>query len=203
MVEPKTPYEQEGAEESVEQAIEAPAVPMKWYVLQTYSGYENKARLSLLERAKNEGLESAIGEVRIPSERVVEMVKGSKRESTRKLLPCYIFVKMVDPVQNQKVWHLVKNTPKVIGFVGDQMNPVPVPESQIDGIANVQAAAQKPKPKVQFEEGEHVRVVDGPFSNFSGIVEEVKPEKGKLRVLVSIFGRATPVELDFMQVEKS
>jgi transcriptional antiterminator NusG len=177
---------------------------MKWYVVHTYSGYENKAKLALLERARSEGLEDAIGEVLIPTENVVEMVKGHKRVSSRKFFPGYIFVKMVDPVQNQRVWHLIKNTPKVTGFVGDQTNPSPVPESQIRAVTTqMEIGAAKPKPKVLFEEGEHVRVVGGSFSGFSGIVEEVKPDKGKLRVLVSIFGRATPVELDFIQVEKA
>jgi len=177
---------------------------MQWYVIHTYSGYENKAKLALLERARAEGLEDMIGEVLIPTENVVEMVKGHKRVSSRKFYPGYIFVKMVDPVKNQRVWHLIKNTPKVTGFVGDQTNPVPVPEKQIVSVTRQMTEGnEKPKPKIQFEEGEHVRVIDGPFSNFNGIVEEVKPEKGKLRVLVSIFGRATPVELDFIQVEKS
>src|SRR5688572_23076058 len=177
---------------------------MKWYVVHTYSGYENKAKLALLERARSEGLEDAIGEVLIPTENVVEMVKGHKRVFSWKFFPGYMFVKMVDPVQNQRVWHLIKNTPKVTGFVGDQTNPQPVPESQIRAITNqMETGTTKPKPKVLFEEGEHVRVIDGPFSNFSGIVEEVKPDKGRLRVLVSIFGRATPVELDFIQVEKA
>jgi transcriptional antiterminator NusG len=195
----------EGQEEKPQEAAPARDTShMKWYVIHTYSGYENKAKLALLERAKAEGLEDKIGEVLIPTEQVVEMVKGAKRVSSRKFYPGYMFVKMVDPAQNQRVWHLIKNTPKVTGFVGDQTNPQPVPEKQILAITKqITEGETKPKPKVQFEEGEHVRVIDGPFSNFNGIVEEVKPEKGKLRVLVSIFGRATPVELDFIQVEKT
>jgi transcriptional antiterminator NusG len=177
---------------------------MKWYVIHTYSGQEKRAQQALLERARSERLEDQIGQILIPTESVVEMVKGSRRVSERRFFPGYMFVKMVDPVQNQRLWHLIKNTPKITGFVGDQQNPQPVPESQIRTLTSqIAEGAQKPKPKVLFEEGEHVRVVGGSFSGFSGIVEEVKPDKGKLRVLVSIFGRATPVELDFVQVEKS
>lgn len=205
----KTPEEAEESQQAEGQgqgpvSEEQDTSHMKWYVVHTYSGYENKARLALLERARAAGLADKIGKVLIPTESVVEVVKGHKRVSSRKFFPGYMFVKMVDPVQNQNVWHLVKSTPKVTGFVGDQTNPAPIPESQIEAITTqMSEEGKKPKHKISFEEGEHVRVVDGPFSNFSGIVEEVKPDKGKLRVLVSIFGRATPVELDFIQVEKA
>lgn len=173
---------------------------MKWYAVHTYSGHENKARLSLLERVKNSGLEDQFGEVLIPTESVVEMVKGKKRTITRKFYPGYMFVQML---LNDHTFHLIKNTPKITGFLGGT-NPVPVKESEIAGInRQMTEGAIKPKPRVVFEQGEPVRVIEGPFSNFCGVVEEVKAEKQKVRVLVSIFGRATPVELDFVQVEKA
>jgi transcriptional antiterminator NusG len=176
---------------------------MKWFAVHTYSGHENKARLALQERARNAGLEAMFGDILIPTESVIEMVKGQKRTTTRKFYPGYMFVQMD---LNDETYHLVKNTPRITGFLGgDKGNkPSPVPETEIATInTQMTEGAIKPKPKVLFEEGESVRVVDGPFSNFSGIVEEVKAEKQKVRVLVSIFGRATPVELDFAQVEKA
>jgi len=176
---------------------------LKWYTVHTYSGHENKARLALLDRIKNASLEEHFGEVLIPTESVVEMVKGQKRTTTRKFYPGYMFVQME---MSDEAYHLVKNTPKITGFLGAEKGnkPIPVPESEIAAInTQMTEGAIKPKPKVLFEEGETIRVIDGPFSNFSGIVEEVRPEKQKVRVLVSIFGRATPVELDFSQVEKS
>jgi transcriptional antiterminator NusG len=173
----------------------------KWYVVHTYSGHENRARLSLLERIKQEKLEEFFGEILIPTENVIEMKAGQKRTTTRKFYPGYIFVQMD---LNERTWHMVMNTPKVTGFLGGKMSPTSVPESQIRQVTQqMTEGTVKPKPRVLFEEGENVRVIDGPFSNFSGIVEEVKPEKQKVRVLVSIFGRATPVELDFVQVEKA
>jgi len=176
------------------------AMTMKWYVVHTYSGHENRARLSLVDRIKTHAMEALFGQVLIPTESVVELKGGQKRTSTRKFYPGYIFVQMD---LNEKSFHLVKNTPKVTGFLGGQ-NPTPVRESEIAQINNAMTEGQvKPKPKIQFEEGDSVRVTDGPFANFAGTVEEVKPEKQKIRVLVSIFGRATPVELDFHQVEKA
>ena len=173
---------------------------MKWYAVHTYSGHENKAKLSLLDRARNAGLETLFEEILIPTESVLEMSKGQKRTTTRKLYPGYMFVQMEF---NNESYHLVKDTPHITGFLGGA-NPVPVKEGEIAQInTQMTEGAIKPKPKVLFEEGESVRVVDGPFSNFSGVVEEVKAEKQKVRVLVSIFGRATPVELDFAQVEKA
>lgn len=172
---------------------------MKWYVVQTHSGYENRARLALLDRIKTSGLAERFGEVLIPTENVVEMVRGQKRTSTRKFYPSYIFVEME---MTDATFHLVKNTPKVSGFLGGN-SPVPVPEPQIQQTkTQMTEGAIKPRARVAFEEGENVRVVDGPFSGFSGMVEEIKPEKQKVRVLVSIFGRATPVDLDFAQVER-
>jgi len=172
----------------------------KWYVVHTYSGHENRARLSLLERIRTHALTDQFGEILIPTENVLEVVKGQRRTATRKFYPGYLFVQME---LNEKTFHLVKNTPKITGFLGGT-NPTPVKETEIAAINTAMTEGQvKPKPRVHFEEGDSVRVIDGPFSNFSGTVEEVKPEKQKVRVLVSIFGRATPVELDFGQVEKA
>jgi transcriptional antiterminator NusG len=171
----------------------------KWYGIHTYSGFENKVRLSLLERIKNQGLEEHFGEVLIPSETVVELKKGEKRTSSRKFFPGYILVNMD---LNDETWHVVKETSKVTGFVGGN-NPAAITDEEVLKITRrIEEGAEKPRPKVLFEVGETVRVVDGPFLNFSGVVEDVKPDKGKLRVMVSIFGRSTPVELEFMQVEK-
>ncbi len=171
----------------------------KWYGIHTYSGFENKVRLSLLERIKNQGLEDYFGDVLIPSETVVELKKGEKRTSSRKFFPGYILVNMD---LNDETWHVVKETSKVTGFVGGN-SPAAIPDEEVMKITRrIEEGAEKPRPKVLFEVGETVRVIDGPFLNFSGVVEDVKPDKGKLRVMVSIFGRATPVELEFMQVEK-
>jgi transcriptional antiterminator NusG len=176
----------------------------KWYVVHTYSGFENKVKKSLEERVKQDGLEESFGEILIPMEQVVEMVKGEKKTSKRKYFPGYILVNME---MNLETWHLVKGTAKVTGFVGNAKTPNEVPavtDAEVQRLTTqISEGSLKPKPKVQFEEGDQVRVTDGPFSNFNGTVEEVKPDKGKVRVLVSIFGRATPVELDFMQVEKT
>lgn len=174
-------------------------MPLKWYGVHTYSGFENRVKLSLQERIKNLGLEESFGEILIPSETVVELKKGEKRTSTRKFFPGYILVNME---LNDETWHVVKETARVTGFVGGN-NPMVIPEDEVHKITRrMEEGAEKPRPKVEFEVGETVRVVDGPFLNFSGVVEDVKPDKAKLRVMVSIFGRATPVELEFMQVEK-
>jgi transcriptional antiterminator NusG len=173
----------------------------KWYVVHTYSGFENKAKKALEERVKLERQEELFGEIMIPMENVVEMVKGEKRTSKRKFFPGYILVQME---LNDRSKHLVKNTPKVTGFLGgDPLNPSPVPDHEVSRIASQVANQTAPKPKVQFADGDAVRVIDGPFSNFSGTIEEVQPDKQKVRVQISIFGRATPVTLDFMQVEKT
>lgn len=173
---------------------------LKWYVVHTYSGHENRARLGLLDRIKTYNLEDSFGEVLIPTESVMEVVKGQRRTSTRKFYPGYMFVQMD---LNEKTFHLVKNTPKITGFLGGT-SPTPVPEKDITGIHSAMSEGKaKPKPKVVFEQGDTVRVIDGPFASFSATVEEVKPDKQKVKVLVSIFGRATPVELDFAQVEKA
>ncbi len=183
----------------------AAVADMKWYVVHTYSGFENKAKKSLEDKIKLEGLADQFGEILIPMEQVVEMVKGEKKTSKRKFFPGYILVQMA---MNDRTWHLVKNTPKVTGFVGAAANeqPPPISNAEVQRLTtqiSEGTAALKPKPRVQFEEGDTVRVIDGPFANFNGTVEEVNPEKGRVKVLVSIFGRATPVELDFMQVEKT
>jgi len=173
---------------------------MKWYGVHTYSGFENKVRLNLLESIKNEGVEDFFEEILIPSETVVELKKGEKKTSSRKFFPGYILVRMI---LTDETWHIVKETAKVTGFVGGNA-PFPIAEEEVLKITRrIEEGAEKPRPKVLFEVGETVRVVDGPFLNFSGVVEDVKPDKGKLRVTVTIFGRATPVELEFMQVEKS
>jgi transcriptional antiterminator NusG len=172
----------------------------KWYVIQTYSGYEAKVKASLQERIKQFALEEQFGEVLIPTETVQEARSGGKQRVRQKTsLPGYVFVEME---MNEKSWHLVKETARVTGFIGNQ-TPTPVKPPEIEGLRKGMVEGTiKPKPRVSFEEGDEVRVIDGAFANFSGTVEEVKPEKQKLRVKVSIFGRATPVELDFSQVEK-
>ncbi len=173
---------------------------MLWYILHTYSGFEHKARVALEERVRSLKKEAFFGEVIVPEENVVELVKGQKKTTKRRFFPGYILVKMI---LNEETWHIVKETPKITGFVGDKVKPVPVPESEVKKMTNRIAEGQsKPRPRVSFQEGENVRVVDGPFSNFNGVVEGVNQDKGKVKVLVSIFGRSTPVELDFIQVEK-
>ncbi len=173
----------------------------KWYVVHTYSGYEHKVKTALEERIRSMGKEEFFGDILVPAEKVVELVKGKRRTSSRKFFPGYILVNMA---LNDDTWHVVKATPKVTGFVGGATDPPSISETEVRQIAQqVEEGAVKPKPKVFFETGENVKVVDGPFQDFNGVVEEVKPEKGKLRVLISIFGRATPVELDFIQVEKA
>src|SRR5512141_1560363 len=171
----------------------------QWYVVHTYSGYEHKAKAALEERIRTLSKQEYFGDVLVPAEKVVELIKGRKKTSSRKFFPGYILVNME---LNDETWHVVKSTPKITGFVGGN-NPVAIPEEEISKITRrIEEGAEKPRPKVLFEVGETVRVTDGPFLNFSGVVEDVKPDKGKLRVMVSIFGRATPVELEFMQVEK-
>ncbi|MDO8461923.1 MAG: transcription termination/antitermination protein NusG [Deltaproteobacteria bacterium] len=174
---------------------------LHWYVVHTYSGFEQKAKKALDEKIKSLGKQALIDQVLVPSESVVEMKKGVKKTATRKFFPGYILVRMEF---NEESWRIVKGIPKITGFVGGSKTPPVVPDEEVDRITHqISEGTLKPKPKVSFEKGESVRVVDGPFTNFNGLVDEVKPEKGKLKVLVSIFGRSTPVELDFMQVEKN
>ena len=173
----------------------------QWYVVHTYSGYENRAKAGLEQRIKELGKEDSFGDVLVPSEKVVEVVKGEKRTSSRKFFPGYILVQ-VD--LDDEAWYLVKNTPKVTGFIGGATNPTPISEEEVARIiGQMEEGAANPKPKFEFNSGEQVKVIDGPFSNFNGTVEDVNHDKGKLRVLVSIFGRSTPVELEFFQVEKT
>ena len=180
----------------------APNPNLKWYVVHTYSGYENRAKKSLEERIKQNHMEAHFGEVLIPTENVMELGKGGQKKTTkRKFFPGYMLVQMelIDIT-----WHLVKATPKITGFVGDATKPPAIPESEVRKLTQqIDEGTLKPKPRVQFEDGENVRVIDGPFANFNGVVDAVNSDKGKVRVLVSIFGRATPVELDFIQVEKA
>lgn len=173
---------------------------LKWYVVHTYSGFEEKAKKALQERMKASKMEAYFSEILIPSENIVEMVKGEKKTSSRRVFPGYILVRMV--LTNQ-TWHVVKNTPKITGFIGNSMHPPAVPDEEIARLTSqIEQGTLRAKAGVDFSIGDHVRVIDGPFTNFNGVVEEVKPEKAKVKVLVSIFGRSTPVELDFIQVEK-
>ena len=184
-----------------------PAIPLpagaekKWYIVNTYSGHENKAKLTLIERVQKHGLQEFFGDVLVPTESVTENIKGQRRTMTRKFFPGYMFVQMV---LDDRTFHLVKNTPKITGFLGG-MKPTPVPEREITGVQHnaAEGKAGKTKARVTFEAGESVRVVDGPFANFSAKVEEVKADKQKLKVSLSMFGRTTSVELDFAQVEKA
>ena len=173
----------------------------KWYVVHTYSGYEQKVRESLEENVRNGKMESYFGEIIVPSEIIMERVKGQVKKSQRTVFPGYIIVNMV---MNNDTWYLVRNTPKVTGFVGyDKMNPPPLPENEVNEILSaIQEGKGKIKPKIRFEKGDGIKVTEGPFTNFTGNVEEIKPEKGKVKVLLNIFGRTTPVELDFIQIEK-
>ena len=173
----------------------------RWYVVHAYSGFEKQVQRSLKERIERAGMEDQFGEILVPTEEVVEMKKGVKRKSERKFFPGYVLVEME---MNEDTWHLVKDVPKVMGFIGGRQDqPAPISEREADMILNrVREGAEKPRPKVLFEPGEMVRVIDGPFNDFNGTVEEVNYDKSRLRVAVSIFGRSTPVELDFQQVEK-
>lgn len=172
-----------------------------WYVIHVYSGFEKKVAESIREQADAKGMGDLVSEVLVPTEEVVEMRRGSKVQSERKFFPGYVLAKME---LTDETWHLVKNTPKVTGFLGSGQRPVPVPQREVDRILRqVQEGIERPKPSVRFEIGEQVRVCDGPFTSFSGFVEEVDEERARLKVAVSIFGRSTPVELEYAQVEKA
>lgn len=175
---------------------------LEWYVVHAYSNYEHKVKESLKERIKRYGLEDKFGEILVPTEEVVEMREGQKRKSERKFFPGYVLVQME---MDDQTWHLVKEVPKVLGFIGGSGDkPAPISEREADSILNrVKEGVDKPRPKVLFEPGEVVRVCDGPFNDFNGVVEQVNYEKNKVRVAVQILGRSTPVELDFSQVEKA
>lgn len=174
----------------------------RWYVVHAYSGYEKKVVTALQERIEMQGMQELFGEVLVPTEEVVEMRGGQKRRSERKFFPGYVLVQME---LTDATWHLVKDTPRVMGFIGGRADkPAPITEKEAELILQrVDDSAETPKPKTLFEPGEMVRVIDGPFNDFNGVVEEVNYEKSKLRVAVLIFGRSTPVELDFGQVEKA
>ena len=174
---------------------------MRWYVVHTFSGFEKQVARSLKEHIKNAGLQDKFGEILVPTEEIVEMKKGQKRTSERKFFPGYVLVRME---MDEASWHLVKAVPKVSGFIGGtSAKPTPISDKEADAILQqVREGVEKPRPKFSFAAGEQVRVIDGPFQDFNGTVEDVNYEKNKLRVSVSIFGRLTPVELDFSQVEK-
>ena len=173
----------------------------RWYVVHAYSGFENQVMRALQERIERSGLGDMFGEILVPTEEVVEMRDGKKRKSDRKFFPGYVLVKME---MNEDTWHLVKDVPRVLGFIGGTRDqPAPITDKEADAILQrVEEGVDQPKPKVLFEPGEVVRVKDGPFTDFNGVVEEVNYEKSRLRVSVLIFGRSTPVELGFDQVEK-
>jgi transcriptional antiterminator NusG len=175
---------------------------LRWYVVHAYSNFENQVKRSLEERIKRSGLERFFGKILVPTEEVVEMRMGQQRKSERKFFPGYVLVQME---LNDETWHLVKEVPRVLGFIGGTSDrPAPISDREAEAIlSRVEEGATKPKPKVLFEVGEVVRVIEGPFKDFNGVVEEVNYEKNKLRVSVLIFGRSTPVELDFGQVEKA
>ncbi len=203
--------EPQAAGEPVPEAVVPPAVqppapaydessPRKWFIIHTYSGFEHKVQESLRTRSEAFGFADKIGQILIPTEEVVEMRGGKKVTSKRLVYPGYVLVEME---MNDELWHAVKNTPRVTGFVGGGNAPVPLSADEVNQILYRQAtAAERPRPKTTFEKNDSVRITDGPFANFSGKVDEVNPERGTLRVMVTIFGRATPVELEFLQVEK-
>ncbi|MFC6438841.1 transcription termination/antitermination protein NusG [Bowmanella sp. JS7-9] len=174
----------------------------RWYVVQAFSGYEMRVQKTLLEYIKMHGMEDYFGQILVPSEEVVEMRAGQKRKSERKFFPGYVLVEME---MNEESWHLVKSVPRVLGFIGGTAErPAPISQKEADAIMNrLQESTDKPKPKTLFEVGEVVRVNDGPFADFNGVVEEVDYEKSRLKVSVLIFGRSTPVDLEFGQVEKA
>jgi transcriptional antiterminator NusG len=173
----------------------------RWYIIHVYSGFERKVEQSIREQAQIKGLAERFEEVLVPSEEVVEMRRGQKVTSDRKFFPGYVLVKMD---LDDESWHLVKNTPKVTGFLGGGGRPVPITEAEADRILHqVREGVERPKPSITFEVGETVRVSDGPFTSFNGLVEEVDEDRARLKVAVSIFGRATPVELEYTQVEKT
>ena len=194
------PAEDAAPEEPADPAGHPEVSPKNWYIIHTYSGFENKVQESLRTRAEAFGFADKIGQILIPTEEVVELRNGKKVTSKRLVYPGYVLVEME---MNDALWHEVKNTPRVTGFVGGGNSPVPLSPEEVDSILNRQASsAARPRPKMTFEKNDPVRIVDGPFANFSGKVDEVNPERGTLRVMVTIFGRATPVELEFLQVEK-
>ena len=173
---------------------------MRWYIVHTYSGFEDRVKETLRQRAEALEMGEAFGEIHIPTETIVEYRGGKKKETQRKFFPGYILVEMV---MSDAAWHVVKNTPKVTGFVGSGKKPTPLTQEEVEQILQqVVSAREKPKPKYIFDKGEPVKIIDGPFNNFTGVVEDVNLDRNTLKVMVTIFGRATPVELDFSQVQK-
>jgi transcriptional antiterminator NusG len=203
--------EESPVESPAESNVEQPAAPAvrvpepdstrKWFIIHTYSGFEQKVAESLRSRAEAFGFSDKVGQILIPTEEVVELRNGRKVTSKRMIYPGYVLVELD---MDDDLWHAVKNTPRVTGFVGGGTSPVPLTADEVNSILYRQASsAERPRPAMTFEKNESVRIVDGPFANFSGKVDEVNSERNTLRVLVTIFGRATPVELDFLQVEKT
>ena len=199
------PSDETAATDGAADAASSEALPVDdskhWYIIHTYSGFERKVAESLRTRAEAFGFSEQIGQILIPEEEVVELRNGKKVTSKRLLYPGYVVVQME---MNDELWHRVKDTPRVTGFVGGGQTPVPLSADEINKMLYRQTtAAERPRPKMTFEKNEMVRIIDGPFANFQGKVDEINPERNTLRVLVTIFGRATPVELDFLQVEKT
>ena len=183
-----------------EDSVTDETAEMKWFIVHTYSGFEDRVKKTLRQRAEALEMGDSFGEIHIPTETIVEYRGGKKKETQRKFFPGYILVqmKMSDPA-----WHVVRNTPKVTGFVGSGKKPTPLTQDEVDGILEqVVSAKEKPKPKYIFERSEPVKIIDGPFNNFTGVVDEVNLDRNTLKVMVTIFGRQTPVELDFSQVQK-
>lgn len=169
-------------------------------MIHTYSGYEQKVKVSLEQAFEHAGIKDKVGEIIIPTEEVVEIRQGKKKITSRKFFPGYVLIYVE---MDQDIWYMIKNTPKVTGFLGGSGTPVPLSEEEVKGIMEqVKGESTRPKPKFSFEKGESIRVIEGPFINFNGVVEDVNPDKGKVKVMVSIFGRATPVELEFPQIER-
>jgi transcriptional antiterminator NusG len=174
---------------------------MRWYVLHVYSGFENKVAEAIHEKARKLKLEDRVGEIMVPTEEVVEVKRGQRVNAERKFFPGYVLAKLD---LSDQVWHMVKDTPKVTGFLGAGNKPSPISQKEADAlIKQIQEGVDRPRPSITFDIGEEVKVADGPFASFNGMVEEVDEDKGKLKVSVSIFGRATPVELEYSQVEKT
>ncbi len=171
-----------------------------WYVVHTYSGCEQKVKMNLEEQLDRLGLQERVVKIMIPTENVIEVKGGKRKISARKCYPGYIFIQMD---MDEDMWYMVKNIPKVTGFLGGKNKPTPITEEEVTQlIEQLKSDTAKPKPKTMYMHGENVRVIDGPFANFNGVIQEISPERGKLKVMVSIFGRSTPVELEFTQVEK-
>ena len=185
---------------ATENSVSKETAEMKWFIVHTYSGFEDRVKKTLRQRAEALEMGDSFGEIHIPTETIVEYRGGKKKETQRKFFPGYILVqmKMSDPA-----WHVVRNTPKVTGFVGSGKKPTPLTQDEVDGfLEQVVSAKEKPKPKYIFERSEPVKIIDGPFNNFTGVVDEVNLDRNTLKVMVTIFGRQTPVELDFSQVQK-